>query len=51
MVPLLDEIIESRVRLINFLTENIYHYRYILEYLYNEGLRQGDIILTIAGVS
>ena len=45
VIPILDDLIESRLRIINFLTVLNPETQYILEYLYNEGLRRGDIVI------
>ena len=47
MRPQLELIIESRVRIINIATTNIVQTNWIFEYLYNQGLRQGDIICIV----
>ena len=45
VIPVLDDLIESRLRIINFLTVMNPETLYILEYLYDEGLRRGDIVI------
>ena len=44
ITPELDEIIESRVRIINFFDLATPHLNWVCEYLYDKGLRRGDII-------
>ena len=45
VIPVLDDLIESRLRIINFLTVMNPETLYILEYLYDEGLRRGNIVI------
>ena len=45
VITVLDDLIESRLRIINFLTVMNPETLYILEYLYDEGLRRGDIVI------
>ena len=50
ITPTLDEMIESRVRIINMFGELTQHFNWILEYLYEQGLRRGDIICITLGI-
>ena len=47
MRPQLELIIESRVRIINITMISNIQTNWIFEYLYNQGLRLGDIICTV----
>ena len=47
LLPQLDLIVESRVRIINFVMFTNTQTNWILEYLYETGLRQGDIVCTM----
>ena len=49
IIPLLDEIIESRARIFNWIFGDEPEINWILEYLYDEGLRIGDIICILVG--
>ena len=42
----LDEIIERRIRIVNFLASFNNPNTWILEYFYDQGLRKGDVIIT-----